>query len=136
MYWKSYVGVSRKVGLLTFNCLNYYWFRGRRNGAIRMLSGIKRGFYNSCRLLAKANGAIRSPKLISMLMRIIAFIRETPRLRALRHGFKRAREILSSRVLNWAPQVLGWIRDRRFILWLGFMEMNNLAYFKFKGVLL
>ncbi|MEM1570215.1 MAG: hypothetical protein QXU43_07835 [Thermoproteota archaeon] len=84
MYWRS-----PRVERLTFSDLNYYWIRGRRNGVIRMLSGIRRGFYNSCRLLAKASGAIRSPRLISMLFRIIAFIRETPRLRALRHEFKR-----------------------------------------------
>ena len=66
----SACGVSRfkPSRRLTWSELEYYWVKARRNGAIRMLDHVKRDFYNSRRLLAKAGGSIRSRRLISMLI--------------------------------------------------------------------
>jgi len=85
-------------------------------------------------LLAKIKGVLINPKVVSMLLDIIKKLTQTPKYEALRRGWKRIREMLSTfrrnGVLNWAPRVREWMSDERFIIYLGFMEMNNPIYYR------
>ncbi|MBS7611156.1 hypothetical protein KEJ27_02925 [Candidatus Bathyarchaeota archaeon] len=59
-------------------------------------------------------------------MRIIEFIGGTPRLKALKHGFKRARKFFYPVwFLECALQAVEWLKEKQFILCLGFMKMNS-----------
>lgn len=110
--------------------LKLYLTRGLRNGNFWRLTNIQRSYYRACLLFTRRVGRIVSSLVVSKLRDIMKVLIESPRVKALEVGLNRAYRMLSSRVLKWAPQIKNWVREEPFILYLGFMELNNLAYFK------
>ncbi|MEM3679352.1 MAG: hypothetical protein QXU47_05855 [Candidatus Bathyarchaeia archaeon] len=110
--------------------LKLCWVKGVRNGNLRRLTSLQKSYYRACLIFARRVGRIVSVFVVSRLKAIMNVLVESPKASALEAGLKRVYEILSSRVLKWAPQVKEWLREESFILYLGFMEMNNLVYFK------
>ncbi|MEM2170022.1 MAG: hypothetical protein QW186_09530 [Candidatus Bathyarchaeia archaeon] len=113
---------------MTFSDLNYYWVKSQRNGRMYRLNRIERSFYRACLLLAKLKGVIVNSTVVSMLAEIIQRI-ESFKVKALRRGFERVCEMVAcfkrSGVLNWAPCVRSWLREESYILYLGFMALNE-----------
>lgn len=120
--------------MIGYEELRLYWVRGLRNGNLSKLSRIQRSYYKLCLMFARKVGRIVSTYVVSQLRAIINVLVESPKFKALLKGLERAEELKAhfkhSGVFRWAPQVLEWLRDERFIIWLGFMEINNLVYFK------
>ena len=110
--------------------LRAVWVKGFRNGNLNRLDRFKRAFYRACMLYARRTGRIVNRLLIGQLREVIDALLSSPRVQALRAGFERAREMLSSRVLVWAPCVKSWLRNETYLVYLGFMRLNDLAYFR------
>ena len=119
-------GRFSSIRSLMYMELNQYWVKGKRNGRLRFLSDVERGFYGACMLFARLKGAITSPKLISMLSVIIEKLKPL-RIKALEVGRRRAEELKAlfkrSGVFKWAPRIREWLRDESYVLYLGFMEI-------------
>lgn len=120
--------------MIGYEELKFYWVKGLRNGNLSRLSGIQKSFYRLCLLFARKVGRIVSAFVVSQLRVIIDILVESPKSKALLKGLEKVEELKAhfkhSGVFRWAPQALQWLQDRRFIIWLGFMEINNLVYFK------
>jgi len=106
-----------------------YWFRvGLRNGCFHRLKREQKGLLRACLMLARRVGAIFSQFVVSQLRSIIELLKPVWK-RALEAGWKRAEEMLKyfkrSGVFKWAPQVRLWLRDESYILYLGFMCLNE-----------
>ena len=81
-------------------------------------------------MLARRLGRLVNEFLVAQLRAMMEVLTSSPRVRALREGLQRARELLSSRVLSWAPQVRAWLREESYLVYLGFMRLNALVYFR------
>jgi len=111
-----------------------YWFRvGLRNGCFHRLKREQKGLLRACLMFTRRVGAIFSQFVVSQLRGIIESLKPI-REKAFKIGFKRALNMFNcfkrSGVFNWAPQVKLWLTDKTYISYLGFMELNNLAYFR------
>jgi hypothetical protein len=106
-----------------------YWFRvGMRNGGFHRLKREQKGLLRACLMFTRRVGAIFSQFVVSQLRGIIELLKPTWK-RALEAGWRRAEEMLKyfkrSGVFKWAPQVGLWLRDESYILYLGFMRLNE-----------
>lgn len=70
-------------------------------------------------------GRIVSVFVASRLKAIMRILTESLKAKALEAGLNKAYEILSSRILKWAPQVETWLEEESYILYLGFMSLND-----------
>jgi len=122
-----------EAGPITYYELEHYARVGMRNGRLRKLRDESRGFFKACLMLAKRVGAIFSEFVASQLREIIGFLMPIGE-KAFKIGLKRALDMFKcfkrSGVFKWAPQVKLWLRDKAYILYLGFTELNNLVYFR------
>ena len=106
-----------------------YWFRiGLRNGSFHRLKREQKGLLRACLMLARRVGAIFSEVVVSQLRDIFKILKPLGR-RALEAGREKAEEMLKyfkrSGVFKWAPQVRLWLMDKAYILYLGFMHLNE-----------
>ncbi|MEM3522878.1 MAG: hypothetical protein QXD78_07565 [Candidatus Bathyarchaeia archaeon] len=73
--------------------------------------------------LAKLRGRLLNVKLLAQLKAIIYKLLATPKMRILQAGEAKAKEMLKKfnefGVLNWAPKVKDWLKDKNFIFYLG-----------------
>ena len=118
------------IRVLSYWDLKRFWVRGLRNGNVRRLTRVQRALYRACLRYARLVGGIVNRFLVGQLRELVDVLVSTPKVRALRAGLERVRGILSSRVVDWAPQVRDWVRDKSFILYLGFTWIGSLNYFE------
>ncbi|MCX8162285.1 MAG: hypothetical protein N3E44_04775 [Candidatus Bathyarchaeota archaeon] len=116
--------------MLDFDILQGFWVRGLRNGNVKLLSPIQRGFYKACMIYAKINGRIVSSRLLEDLSVIIDILTRSPKILALRVGLNRVFRILSSRTVELFPIVRSWISDWRYIEYLGFVSLGDSTLFR------
>lgn len=114
---------------LTFNDLVQIQKRGVRNGSWRFLPTVDRMYLKVSIIFAKINGKIVNSKVISMLNLIIEKITPGYARNILKVGNQKADELIllyrSRRVFTWAPQTLEWLRNPRFITWLGVIQLRS-----------
>ena len=106
-----------------------YWFRvGMRNGCFHRLKKEQKGLLRACLMLARRVGAIFSEVVVAQLRDIFKILKPIWE-RASEAGRRRAEEMLKyfkrSGVFKWAPQIRLWLRDESYILYLGFMRLNE-----------
>lgn len=115
--------------MIGYEELRLYWVKGLRNGNINKLSRIQKSYYRLCLMFARKVGRIVSVFVVSQLRAIISILVKSPKSEALNKGLEKAEKLKAcfkrSGVFRWAPKVLEWLREKSFILWLGFMEMNS-----------
>lgn len=79
--------------------------------------------------IAKARGKISNMRLMVQILRIASRLLHSARSRIAEAGSSRAMAMFEAYarpggVFSWAPQMRQWLRDPRYILYLGVMEVN------------
>jgi len=73
---------------------------------------------------AKLWDKIVNSKVIAELESIIRKLIPAFKEHTLRIGFKRARKLIrisnENKLFEWAPEIIEWLQDPKYILWLGF----------------
>jgi hypothetical protein len=95
--------------------------RGLRNGAWFKLPRLQKALYKAALFYAKHKGKIINTELITQLHNIIEKLL-TPKLRILRKGFEKARNLIEAYkkgYLSWCPELLEWLTDKNYTFWLG-----------------
>lgn len=115
--------------MIGYEELRFYWLKGLRNGNLSKLSGIQKSYYRVCLMFARRVGRIASDFVVSQLRAIMNSLVEGLKLKALKRGLERADELKArferSGVFKWAPRVIEWLKDKSYILYLGFMEIYS-----------
>jgi len=75
---------------------------------------------------AKLWGKIVNSKVIAELESIIEKLISVFKEQILKAGFEKARDLIQtseeSKIFEWAPEIIEWLQDHRYILWLGFNQ--------------
>jgi len=112
--------------MYTFNDLILIQRKGFRNGSWRRLNFLDKMYLKASISYAKIWGKIVSSKVIAELVSIIKKLVPVFKKQTLRAGFRKARDLIQtseeSKIFEWAPEVLEWLQDHRYILWLGFNQ--------------
>jgi hypothetical protein len=100
-----------------------------RNRSWGGLTTAERGLYRCALWVAKARNKITNTRLIGHVLRIALKLLENFESRIVRAG--RARAVIlfeeyarPGGVFSWAPQMREWLHDRRYISYLGVLEVN------------
>ena len=118
------------------NCIDYFelksvWVKACRNGNIRKLNPMERGFFRACLTYTKINGPIISKKIIEMIRSLTDVLTMTPRREALKQGFEKVKALIKNiNLIGMFPKILDWVGSLDYILYLGFMEINKPEYMK------
>ena len=121
---------------MPIDCIDYFelkgvWVKACRNGNVRKLNTIQRGFFRACLTYTKKNGAIINKTVLDMLGRLIEMLTATPRREALKQGFEKVKSLVkNSLLIRVFPKILDWVKDLDYIVYLGFMEINKPEYIK------
>jgi hypothetical protein len=103
--------------------LRDYWRKGLRNGKWRRLRTIDRVFYRAAIWYAKIKSKIMNNKIIAQIRSIFEELGNTIRSEIMNVGIERAKGILTkfeeNGVFKWVPQLKLWIKDPRYVFWLG-----------------
>jgi hypothetical protein len=106
---------------------------GLRSGRFWRLNRVQRAHFKACLKLAERVGAVFSGVVVAQLRTAIKILMPIGE-KAFEVGLERAGDMVKrfkrSGVFKWAPQVRLWLRDEAYISYLGFMELNNLVYFR------
>jgi len=125
--------VSSGSNTVTYSMLRYWMSVGLRSGRFWKLSGVQRAHFKACLKLAERVGAVFSGVVVAQLKKAIKILMSIGE-KAFEVGLGRALDMFKrfkrSGVFKWAPQVGLWLRDKAYISYLGFMELNNLVYFR------
>jgi hypothetical protein len=94
-----------------------------------MLSVAERGLYRCALWVAKARGKITNTRLMVQTLRVALKLLEGFQSRIAKAGKARAMKMFEEYarpggVFSWAPRMREWLYDRRYILYLGLLEVN------------
>jgi len=114
---------------LTYSWLVGFWRRSIRNRSWGRLSTAERGLYRCALWVAKARGKITNTRLMVQVLRITLKLVECFQSRIVKAGRARAAVMFEEYarpggVFSWAPRMREWLYDRRYILYLGVLEVN------------
>jgi hypothetical protein len=121
---------------MPIDCVDYFelkgvWVKAYRNGNVRRLNPIQRGFFRACLTYTKLNSVIFNKTVLGMLRRLIEVLTTTPRREALKQGFEKAKSLVkNSLLIRMFPKVLDWVKNLEYVMYLGFMEINKPEYLK------
>ncbi|MEM0085049.1 MAG: hypothetical protein QW743_03430 [Candidatus Methanomethylicia archaeon] len=111
--------------------LKNLWVKAHRNSNICKLDMYEKAFYRVCMIYCRFAGKIKSLEVLKILTPIIEKLKSTPKREALKTGFEKVRKLLTNHtILKLFPKLLNWIMDKNYILYIGFMEINNPPYMK------
>lgn len=111
--------------------LKNLWVKAHRNGNVRRLNVYEKAFYRVCMVYCRFRGKIKSFEVLKILKPIIEKLSSTPKREALKIGLERTRKLIGNHIiLKLFPKLLNWIMDKNYILYIGFMEINNPTYMK------
>ncbi len=100
--------------------LQYLWEKGRRNGALRKLSIMKRGLFSAALEYTRTVGEIVHPKLVGILQGMADLIHNTIGRRIWRRGINRAQAWLhNSKLMSIFPAITNWVSEDSYLFWLG-----------------
>ncbi len=104
--------------------------KGLRNGNWYRLDNWEKAFYKATMLYAKLKNRVMNPKVVSIILKIIEKLKETPYLRALKNGLEKAKAMFSfcetNGVFGWCPRLREWLKTPAYIIWLGFNSLHKL----------
>ncbi|MGQ9691863.1 MAG: hypothetical protein ACUVQY_11545 [Thermoproteota archaeon] len=94
-----------------------------RNGNWRKLSAVERALFNASIELAKLRRAIMNPNLVERLRNMVSRLLQTAATRILQMGMDYANFLLElysrNGALEYFPSIKNWLKDPRYLLWLG-----------------
>jgi hypothetical protein len=97
--------------------------KGFRNGSWRRLNFLERMYFKVSISYAKLWDKIVNSKVIAELESIIRKLIPAFKEDTLRVGFNRARKLIristENKLFEWAPEIIEWLQDPKYILWLG-----------------
>ena len=109
--------------MFTFCNLVQYQHKGFRNGNWRKLSFLERAFFKVSICYAKVRGKIVNSRIVANLRSIIEKLTLTFGKMAFTASLEKSRELLFNfkerGVFSWAPKLRGWLKDPKYISWLG-----------------
>ena len=113
---------------LSYGVLRAFQLKGMRNGNWRLLDGFQRGFYRACMVYARLRRCVISSKLVGLLRELMGKLGSTMRVKALKAAVEEVERAVPiyvrAGVFSWAPRLRSWLRDKAYLLWLGFMKLN------------
>jgi hypothetical protein len=79
--------------------------------------------------VAKARGSVNNMKLMAQVLRIVLKLLKGIQSRIVRAGQRRANLMFEvyqrpGGVFSWAPWMREWLHDRRYVWYLGVLEVN------------
>jgi hypothetical protein len=94
-----------------------------------MLSVAERGLYRCALWVAKARGKITNTKLMVQTLRVALKMLDSVHSRIAKAGKARVMMMYEEYakpggVFSWAPRMRIWLQDRKYILYLGLLEVN------------
>ncbi|MEM2585207.1 MAG: hypothetical protein QXP99_06790 [Thermoproteota archaeon] len=119
---------------ITYNRLRAVLEKAYRNGNWRRLSFLERALYRGVMQLSRLRGKIVNPSLVERVKSIILKLVQTPVARILQLGREQASRLMElysrNGVFEWAPSVKQWLKDSKYLLWLGVRQLflRNLGY--------
>jgi len=114
---------------LTYSSLVGFQRKSMRNRSWRMLSVAERGLYRCALWVAKARGKITNTRLMMQILRVALKLLEGFQSRIAKAGRARAMMMFEEYakpggVFSWASRMREWLRDPRYLLYLGVLEEN------------
>jgi hypothetical protein len=102
---------------------------GLRNGGWARLEIAEKALFRCALWIAKARNRITNTRLVVQVLRIALKLLKNFQNRILRAGSVRAVAMLEEYarpggVFSWAPQMREWLLDRKYIVYLGVLEVN------------
>jgi len=119
----------QKGNSLSYAWLARFWRRSLRNQNWTGLKIAERGLFRCALWLAKARGKISNMRLMVQVLRIALKLLDSSQSRIARAGKRRALMMFEAYakpggVFSWAPRMREWLRDPRYVWYLGVMEVN------------
>jgi len=100
-----------------------------RNGGWARLEIAEKGLFRCALWIAKARNRITNTRLMVQVLRIALKLFDDFQSRIFKAGKARVVTMLTEYaqpggVFSWAPRMRGWLLDRRYIVYLGVLEVN------------
>lgn len=126
-----YITPSEVVGegftVFTFSDLVRYQRKGLRNGNWRRLSFFERAFFRVSICYTKARSKIVNSRVVANLKAIIEKLTLTLGKKIFITGLEKTKEMLlkfeENGVFSWASELRGWLKDPKYIFWLGLARL-------------
>jgi hypothetical protein len=114
---------------LTYSSLSELRRGGLRNGGWARLEIAEKGLFRCALWIAKARNRITNTRLMVQVLRIALKLFDDFQSRIFKAGKARVVTMLTEYaqpggVFSWAPRMRGWLLDRRYIVYLGVLEVN------------
>ncbi|MCX8169447.1 MAG: hypothetical protein N3E39_04530 [Candidatus Methanomethylicia archaeon] len=123
--------VDDVIEVICYEDLRVLWVKACRNGNVYRLSVFERALYRVCMIYCRFGGRIKSLVVLEKLKCIIEKLKFTLKREALKIGFGKICKLISNVViLNLFPKIIDWIINKNYILYIGFMELNNPPHIK------
>ena len=128
------VGVFVLASTVGYEGMRRLQLQGFRNGCWRRLSGVERAFFRASMWYARVRGRIVSARVVGLLCGILERLRRSVGSRLYGAGELRVRELslafAGKNVFGWCPRLEGWLREDRYILYLGVLWANSSDAFR------
>jgi len=102
--------------------------KGFRNGGWRRLSLEDKALFRCALWVAKVRGRLANVRLMVQIAGILRKLLATFKRRMMRLGRVEAERLMlclqSSKAKEWAPRALEWVKDQRFVAYLGVLAAN------------
>lgn len=113
----------------TYDYLRSAFRKALRAGKFGRLSQGEKALYKCALWIAKNRGQLRNLELMAHVASIVAKFLSTFKAQAFEAGRKRAESLIRAQdirsIQKWAPEVLEWVNERKFVLYLGILVMNG-----------
>jgi len=112
---------------VTYRSLLMAWRKGMRNGNVSRLSVPERALMRCALWVARVKGSICNMRLMVQALSVVLRLIRNRRGRIVDAGNRRAQAMLEGyrNVFSWVPQLREWLRDPRYIAYLGILEVNG-----------
>ena len=112
---------------LTYRSLLVAWRKGMRNGNWSRLCVPERALMRCALWVARVKGSICNMRLMVQALCVVLRLIQNRRGRIVDAGNRRAQAMLERyrNVFSWVPQLREWLRDPRYIAYLGILEVNG-----------
>jgi hypothetical protein len=118
-------------GRLTYRCLLAVWRKGLRNGNWSRLDVTEKALIRCALWVARVRGSIWNMRLMVQVLTVLLRLVRNCRSRIADAGNRRAQAMLKAyatgpnTVFRWIPQLREWLRDPRYVCYLGLLEVNG-----------
>jgi hypothetical protein len=121
--------VRGEFAVFTFSDLVQYQRKGFRNGNWRRLSLLDKAYFRVSICYAKARGKIVNSRVVDNLKSIMEKLTLTFYKKVFIGGLEKSQQLLlkfeEKGVFNWALEFKGWLKDPKYIFWLGLFPRDG-----------